>query len=66
MTTKPVEPVAPINAEDVPMWIELICRDFWFSECRPIINAIGEISVQEAMTAIERKFDARIRTAGKS
>lgn len=29
-------------------------RDIWFKEFRPIINAIGEISVQEAMDAIER------------
>ena len=28
--------------------------DWWFKEARPIINAIGEISVQEAMDAIER------------
>ena len=27
---------------------------WWFEEARPIINAIGEISVQEAMDAIER------------
>lgn len=26
----------------------------WFEDFRPIINAIGEISVQEAMDAIER------------
>ena len=26
----------------------------WFNDFRPIINAIGEISVQEAMNAIER------------
>ena len=29
-------------------------RDWWFSEARPIINAIGYLSVQEAMDAIER------------
>ncbi len=29
-------------------------RALWFNEWRPIINAIGEISVQEAMDAIER------------
>ena len=29
-------------------------REIWFSEWRPIINAIGEISVREAMNAIER------------
>lgn len=28
--------------------------DWWFQKARPIINAIGEISVQEAMDAIER------------
>lgn len=28
--------------------------DWWFKKARPIINAIGEISVQEAMDAIER------------
>ena len=26
----------------------------WFNKIRPIINAIGEISVQEAMDAVER------------
>jgi hypothetical protein len=29
-------------------------KRWWFAEARPIINAIGEISVQEAMDAIER------------
>jgi hypothetical protein len=29
-------------------------KTWWFSRARPIINAIGEISVQEAMDAIER------------
>lgn len=29
-------------------------REWWYKEARPIINAIGEISVQEAMDAIER------------
>lgn len=28
--------------------------DWWFKKARPIINAIGEISVQEAMDGIER------------
>jgi hypothetical protein len=29
-------------------------RRAWINDFRPIINAIGEISVQEAMDAIER------------
>lgn len=28
--------------------------EIWFQQWKPIINAIGEISVQEAMDAIER------------
>lgn len=31
-------------------------RDAWWNDFRPIIDAIGEISVQEAMTAIERNL----------
>jgi hypothetical protein len=31
-------------------------REAWFNDWRPIINAIGEISVQEAMDAIERNL----------
>lgn len=34
---------------------------WWFEEARPIINAIGEISVQEAMDFIERELAARVR-----
>lgn len=29
-------------------------RKAWFDDFRPIVNAIGEMSVQEAMDAIER------------
>jgi hypothetical protein len=31
-------------------------RNAWFADFRPIINAIGELSVQEAMDAIERSL----------
>lgn len=32
-------------------------RHAWFDDFRPIINAIGEISVQEAMDAIEHDLE---------
>jgi hypothetical protein len=31
-------------------------KSLWLDEWKPIINAIGEISVQEAMDAIERSL----------
>lgn len=34
-------------------------RDIWFQKIRPIINAIGEISVQEAMDAVERMLEGK-------
>ena len=40
-----------------PSDVALAVDRFWFDTARPIINAIGEISVQEAMTAIERLLE---------
>ena len=40
----------------VSKWNQRSNRSVWFDDFRPIINAIGDISVQEAMDAIERKL----------
>lgn len=40
-------------------YIRDLKRKFWYDEVRPIINAIGEISVQEAMDGVERLLGDR-------
>ncbi len=53
----PASHAAEKRAADAEAQVKALSRpvsEIWFQRWKPIINAIGEISVQEAMDAIER------------